>query len=102
MLEPSLASAHANCAAARYARGEAEQAFVHLNAAIRIDRKNALFYVNRGRVYLDLGNAERAALDFKQALALRPGDPRILTLYTEAQNQAGDRSTAQPSGQSSH
>ncbi len=93
-LMPHLASAHANAAAANYALGNAELAFVGLNSAIKIDRKNPLFYKNRGRIYLDLGNLDAAINDFEEALVYAPGDPKLWELLTAARRAQSGEATS--------
>ncbi|MBC8405206.1 MAG: tetratricopeptide repeat protein [Planctomycetes bacterium] len=87
-IQPEMASAHANAAASNYALGRAELAFVGLNTAIKIDRKNSLFFKNRGRIYLDLGNRTKAADDFEQALVYAPGDANLWKLLAQARESS--------------
>jgi len=76
-----------NCAVASYGRGEIGLALMDLDAAIKIDRRQPVFYANRGRILLDQGESERAASDFEQAMAL--GDASVWSLLSEARERNG-------------
>lgn len=47
-----------------------DDAVKSLNEAIRLDKKNQLAYVERGRLYLEMGKSSKAENDFRQASAL--------------------------------
>lgn len=76
--------AHLNCAVLNYAEGDLRHALTELNAALRMEASNPVAFVNRGRIYLDLGELELAAADFEDALALAPGDAEVRELYRSA------------------
>ncbi len=76
--------AHVNCAVLHYAEGNVRHALTELNTAIRLEGSNAVFYANRGRIYLDLGQFELAAADFEDAMGLGPGVSAYRELYREA------------------
>ena len=92
-----MADAHGNAAAVHYAQGDAPQALAELNAAVRIDRSQPVHYANRGRIYLDLGQAQLAALEFEQALALDPGAQEISRLLAQALEQQGSQALQEDS-----
>ena len=95
-LAPS-ASAHGNCAAAYYAKGQAQLALTELNIAIKLERANPVYYTNRGRIYLDLAQADLAARDFEQALALAPNTGAIRALLADARALLGSPAAPAPS-----
>ena len=84
----ALPAAHANCAAAYYAKGETQLALTELNTAIRLDRSSPTHLANRGRIYLDLREPELAAADFEAAYVLFPTAPGIAGLLAEARQSA--------------
>lgn len=47
-----------------------EDAIAVFNEAIKVDKKNELAYLQRGKLYLELGKSTKAENDFKQASAL--------------------------------
>ena len=92
-----LASAHGNCAAAYYAMGQAQLALTELNVAIKLERANPVYYTNRGRIYLDLAQADLAVRDFEQALALAPDTSAIRVLLADARVLLGSPVAPAPS-----
>lgn len=68
-----------NAAFAEGRHEEALQAFTRALASGELDPETlALAYNNRGVVYDHLGDYDRAILDYREALALIPGDPTAL------------------------
>ena len=83
-LDPTLVSALGNQAAAHQARGETQRALVLLNKAVKLERKNPLFLINRGKLLADLGLDEDALADFEAARALAPHEPAVAELVADA------------------
>ncbi|XP_075236195.1 dnaJ homolog subfamily C member P58IPK [Lycorma delicatula] len=54
------------------ARGQLQDALSHYHAAVEGDSENYLTYFKRGTVYLALGKARFAILDFNKVLELKP------------------------------
>jgi tetratricopeptide (TPR) repeat protein len=59
-------------------KGEKDDAVKTLSEAIKVDRKNAWAYLERGKLYLEMGKASKAESDFQQASALGNGEARKL------------------------
>ena len=97
-LEPMLSTASASCAAAQYAQGDIEAALRSLNNALRMDRRSAQLYANRGRIYLDLDEPARAERDFRQALNLAPSDTQLAALLATARAANQQRNTSAGAG----
>ena len=59
-----------------------EEAMIHKEladweyAAVK-DPKNRGAFINLGELYLKLGESDKALENYKQALLLKPGDPKI-------------------------
>ena len=68
---------------AAFLLGDPDRALTDLNDAIWLDRKAALAYLERGRVYVRKDDLDRAVADFNQALAQDP-------LLAEAYRARGD------------
>ena len=52
------------------------KAIIDLTNAIQLDPNNAETYLNRGRVYFDLGDLEQVIQDFERYLELAPNTPQ--------------------------
>ncbi|XP_066603590.1 dnaJ homolog subfamily C member 3 [Prorops nasuta] len=65
------------------ARGQLQDALTHYHAAVEGDANNYLTYYKRGTVYLALGKAKLALLDFDKVLELKPD-------FTAARLQRGN------------
>jgi len=53
-------------------RGQVGQAIADFDAAIKLNRKQADAYDNRGVTYWKMGEPEKAAADFRKALKIDP------------------------------
>ena len=53
--------------------GRFAEALKDLSAAVSIERKNAILFHRRGRIYLELSNSSGALGDFYKAIAINPG-----------------------------
>lgn len=74
---PVRAQLHADIAAGYYERGQMEIALQELDAAVKLDPKNARVYNVYGLVYATLGETAKAAANFQSALELAPNDSEI-------------------------
>lgn len=74
---PVRAQLHAEIAAGYYERGQMDIALQELDAAVKLDPKNANIYNIYGLVYAMLGEEAKAAANFQSALALAPNDSEI-------------------------
>lgn len=64
-----------NRASLSYNKGDYDHALADLNEAIRLDPKNAVAFTNRGRVYNDIGNYDRAIADWTSRSATQRPPP---------------------------
>lgn len=74
---PVRAQLHADIAAGYYERGQMDIALQELDAAVKLDPKNAKIYNVYGLVYAMLGENAKAAANFQSALELAPNDSEI-------------------------
>lgn len=74
---PVRAQLHAEIAAGYYERGQMDIALQELDAAVKLDPKNARIYNVYGLVYAMLGEEAKAAANFQSALELAPNDSEI-------------------------
>lgn len=74
---PVRAQLHADIAAGYYERGQMDIALQELDAAVKLDAKNAKIYNIYGLVYAMLGEDAKAAANFQSALSLAPEDSEI-------------------------
>ncbi len=61
-----------------YDQDQLALAFVQNNQALKLNPRSAFAYSNRGQVYFDRGDFDKALADFSQALAL---NPRLAAAY---------------------
>jgi type IV pilus assembly protein PilF len=71
------AQLHQEIAAGFYERGQMEVALQELDAAVKLDAKNAKIYNTYGLVYAMLGQDAKAQANFQQAIELAPSDSEI-------------------------
>ncbi len=55
-----------------------------LSEALEIDPGDLYALVRRGRIYINVGHYDQAIADYTRAIAIKPGDPRILAGRAEA------------------
>jgi tetratricopeptide (TPR) repeat protein len=89
MKKVSLASAHYNRAIAWEAQNESAKALIDYNAAILLDAKFEVAYVNRGHLLLKEGNESSALADFKAAISINSTDYRPYKLIAETSYRHG-------------
>ena len=81
-LDPSLAEAHNNLAAALAARGRVDEAIEHFRRALALDPAYAEAYNNLGAALAGRGLLDAAIAHYRKALEIDPA-------YAEAQNNLG-------------
>jgi tetratricopeptide (TPR) repeat protein len=74
---PDNARAHTNLSRELDREGDLSAALDESNRAIRLDPNTAIFYNNRGDVYLKLGRPTAAREDFDKAIALGARSPEV-------------------------
>ncbi len=65
-----------------------------LTDAINSDPKDPVNYTNRGVAYFGMGDFDKALLDFKKALELKPGDMQYLNNLASAAGKKADKTQA--------
>jgi tetratricopeptide (TPR) repeat protein len=71
-LKPSLPQAHTYIAQALSATGQMDEALKHALKAIKINPKEAPYYLNAGDIYLQIGNKQEASILLRKACSLNP------------------------------
>jgi tetratricopeptide (TPR) repeat protein len=61
------------------AKGDRDRAIAGYDEAIRLDPQRAIFYLDRGGVWVSKGDYDRATADYDQAIKL---DPNLATAYS--------------------
>lgn len=76
------------------AKGEADKAVVHAEAAVQAEPRNAGYRAMLGAAYLESGRFQAAATSFGDALDLGDTDPRTVLSYALAQTALGNNAAA--------
>ena len=76
------------------AKGEADQAVSHAEAAVLSEPRNAGFRAMLGASYLEAGRFQSAATSFGDAIELGDTDPRTVLSYALAKTAIGDNVSA--------
>lgn len=76
------------------AKGEADKAVMHAEAAVQAEPRNASYRAMLGAAYLDNGRFQAAATSFGDALDLGDTDPRTVLSYALAQTAIGNGKSA--------
>ncbi|WP_394730822.1 SPOR domain-containing protein [Altererythrobacter sp. GH1-8] len=72
------------------AKGEADQAVVHAEAAVQAEPRNASYRAMLGAAYLESGRFQAAATSFGDAMDLGDRDPRTVLSYALAETALGN------------
>ena len=72
-------------------QGKNPEALAALNTAIRLNPRFEMSYAYRGGVHLAMNDPAAAAADFKQALAINPGNQPARDALSMAERQLGNR-----------
>jgi tetratricopeptide (TPR) repeat protein len=70
-------------------QGKTQQSLAELAEAERLDPKFGMTYVYRGNVYLAGGDANKAAEQYRRALAINPNDQIAKASLANAERQLG-------------
>ena len=84
----------ASKAEAALAKGKADQAVSHAEAAVLAEPRNVAYRAMLGAAYLDAGRFESAAQSFDDAMALGDNSPRTALSYALAEIGNGDNPAA--------
>lgn len=76
------------------AKGEADKAVMHAEAAVQAEPRNAGYRAMLGAAYLENGRFQAAATSFGDALDLGDSDPRTVLSYALAQTAIGNNAAA--------
>jgi Flp pilus assembly protein TadD len=88
------AQVSASKAEALLAKGKAEQAVEHAEAAVRADPRNAAYRAMLGAAYMEAGRFQSAATSFDDAMALGDESPRTALSYALAVTATGNTAEA--------
>ena len=76
------------------AKGQADKAVVHAEAAVQAEPRNASYRAMLGAAYLESGRFQAAATSFGDALDLGDTDPRTVLSYALAETALGNNAAA--------
>ncbi|NVE94829.1 SPOR domain-containing protein [Altererythrobacter lutimaris] len=76
------------------AKGEADKAVMHAEAAVQSEPRNASYRAMLGAAYLESGRFQAAATSFSDALDLGDTDPRTVLSYALAETALGNSGAA--------
>ena len=76
------------------AKGKAEKAISHAEAAVQAEPRNAGFRAVLGASYLEAGRFQSAATSFADAIELGDSDPRTVLSYALAETAVGNHAAA--------